>query len=245
MTRDQVRALIRALPEVEEGFNMGSEFFKVNGKVLTRILSDGSLQLNNIHADEREMLIEAEPETFHSTPHFNDAKAMMARIDALSPAALRSFMVRRWREIVPKSWLNRPDAPQTLPRRDRTPSEFLISSRRQGEGLNQPVRDGLFRRKGDTGLSGLEPGCGNVAGMRRDGGRRQIEPALLTERRIARDDGLSDPEPRHLVLDDFLGVRQGARQLGAQSHQQGAKVFRRLGDIGVVIGGHVGRFLLA
>lgn len=90
---------------------MGSLFFKVNGKVLTRILGEVDLQLGGIGADEREMLIAAEPAVFHSTPHFNDARMMLARIETISPEVLRSFMVRRWRELVPRARLNRDDAP--------------------------------------------------------------------------------------------------------------------------------------
>ncbi len=111
MTPEDARAVIRALPEIEEGFNMNSPFFKVNGKVLTRILGEADIQLGNISALERETLIEADPAVFHSTSHFNDARMMLARIEPLTPEVLRGFMVRRWRELVPKAWLKRPDAP--------------------------------------------------------------------------------------------------------------------------------------
>ena len=51
-------------------------------------------------------------------------------------------------------------------------SEILIPSRSKGEFLNEPVRDWLARREGDASLGRLEPGRGNVVGMRLDGGRR-------------------------------------------------------------------------
>jgi hypothetical protein len=35
---------------------------------------------------------------------------------------------------------------------------------------------------------------------------------------------LSDPEARHLVGNDFLGIRQRVRELSAQSNQQRAEV---------------------
>jgi hypothetical protein len=117
-------------------------------------------------------------------------------------------------------------------------SEILIPSRSQGEFLNEPVRDWLARREGDASLGSLEPGCGDVAGMRLDGGRRQIEAALLTERCITRDDRFSDPEPWHFIGDNFFGVRQRARKLSAQSNQQGSEVFRSLSYVGVVISKH-------
>ena len=109
------------------------------------------------------------------------------------------------------------------------PLRISIPSGSQGEFLDEPVGDWPARREGDAGLGRFEPGRGNVAGMRLDGGRRQIEAALLAERRIARDDGLSDPEPRHVVGDDFFGVSQRARKLGAQSNQQRTKAFRSPG----------------
>ena len=62
---------------------------------------------------------------------------------------------------------------------------------------------------------------------------------MLGERCIARDDGFSDPEPRHIVGDDFFGVRQRARKLSAQSNQQRAEFFRSRSYVGVVISKHV------
>lgn len=116
--------------------------------------------------------------------------------------------------------------------------EILIFSGSQGELPNEPLRDWLARQEGDAGLRKFEPGRGNVAGMRFDGGRSEIKTTLLAESCIARDDGLPDPEPRHVVGDDFFGVRQRARKLGAQSIQQGAEVLRSLSYIGIVISNH-------
>lgn len=61
---------------------------------------------------------------------------------------------------------------------------------------------------------------------------------MLTEGRITCDHGSSDPESRHLIGDDFFGVRQGERQLSAQSNQQRAEILRSLSYVGVVIGKH-------
>ncbi len=61
---------------------------------------------------------------------------------------------------------------------------------------------------------------------------------MLAERCITRDDGLSDPEPWHLIGDDFFGVRQRAGKLSAQSNQRRAEVFRSFSYIGVVISKH-------
>src|SRR5262245_4551873 len=110
--------------------------------------------------------------------------------------------------------------PKDYDRKARTGNpnlKLLIFLRSQSEFLDQRVRDRLAGRESDAGLGGFQPRRGNVAGMRLDGGRRQIKSALLAERGITRDDGFSDPEPWHLVGDDFFGVRQCARKLRAQS----------------------------
>src|SRR5262249_4581649 len=104
--------------------------------------------------------------------------------------------------------------------------------------FDERVRDWLAQRKGDARLGRLEPSRCNVVSTRLDGGRRQIETALLAERCITRDDGCSDPESRHFIGEDFLGVREPAAELSAQANQQGAELLRSLRDIGVVISRH-------
>ena len=74
MTPDEVRELILAFPGAEEGTSYGQPSYKVNGKFFTRLRSeDQSLVLLDVSHDEREMLMEAEPATFHITPHYGGA----------------------------------------------------------------------------------------------------------------------------------------------------------------------------
>jgi hypothetical protein len=75
----------------------------VNGKFLTRLRpEDDSLVLVDVPFDEREMLIEAEPATFHFTAHYKDHPAVLARLETLHPGSLRNFLERRWRGVAPK-----------------------------------------------------------------------------------------------------------------------------------------------
>jgi hypothetical protein len=104
MTWDQVRAIALSLPGVEEGTSYGAPGFKVKGKFLTRLRpEDDSLVLVDVGFDEREMLIEAEPGTFHTTPHYKDYPAVLARIASVDPGSLRNFLERRWRNIAPRT----------------------------------------------------------------------------------------------------------------------------------------------
>jgi hypothetical protein len=110
MSPDDLRAMALAFPGAEEGFNMGSAVFKVNGKVLARLLSDTDAMIVGVGFDEREMLLAAEPQTFHITPHWKDYPGMMARLATLDPAVLHGFLERRFRAVAKKAVVKAYDA---------------------------------------------------------------------------------------------------------------------------------------
>ncbi|WP_304167328.1 MmcQ/YjbR family DNA-binding protein [Phenylobacterium aquaticum] len=111
MTPDEMRQIVLSFPGAEEGMSYGAPAFKVAGKFFTRLRKDDqSVVLTGIHIDEREMLMEAEPETFHITAHYKDYPAVLARIDSLHPGSFRNFLDRRWREIAPKKLVKAFDA---------------------------------------------------------------------------------------------------------------------------------------
>ncbi len=56
------------------------------------------------HEGAKRALIEDDPDTFFTTPHFDGYPAILARLDRLTPEALE--------ELVVEAWLNR--APKTL-----------------------------------------------------------------------------------------------------------------------------------
>jgi hypothetical protein len=111
MTPDEMRAIVLSFPLAEEGTSYGQPAFKVNGKFFTRLRAeDASLVLMDIGFDEREMLMEAAPETFHITPHYKDYPSVLARIATLDPGSFRNFLDRRWRKIAPKKLVKERDA---------------------------------------------------------------------------------------------------------------------------------------
>jgi hypothetical protein len=104
MTADEVHAVIMAFPGAEEATSYGQPSYKVKGKLFTRLRrEDLSLVLQEVGFDEREMLIEAEPATFHFTDHYRNYPIVLARIETLDAGSLRSFLERRWRKIAPKA----------------------------------------------------------------------------------------------------------------------------------------------
>ncbi len=111
MTPEEMREIVMSFPGAEEAVSYGQPSFKVNGKFFTRLRrEDASLVLVGISMDEREMLMEAEPATFHITPHYKDYPSVLARIETLHPGSLRNFLERKWRQIAPKKAVKEWDA---------------------------------------------------------------------------------------------------------------------------------------
>ena len=95
------------------GVSYGRPSYKVNGKFFTRLRrEDDSMVLLEVPFDEREMLMEAEPETFHFTAHYKDYPSVLARIATLHPGSLKAFLDRRFRRIAPKKLLKEWEAAQ-------------------------------------------------------------------------------------------------------------------------------------
>ncbi len=106
MTEAEVRALALSFPQVEETIAYGKPAFKAFGKFLTRVRKeDNSIVLVGVDFDERDMLMEAEPAIFHTTPHYKDYPSVLARLDAVDPGTVKSFLERRWRACATKKAL--------------------------------------------------------------------------------------------------------------------------------------------
>ena len=60
--------------------------------------------------DEREMLIEAEPETFYVTDHYRGYPYVLIRLSRAHPGTVERFLKQRWRDMAPKTVLRAHDA---------------------------------------------------------------------------------------------------------------------------------------
>lgn len=111
MTFDDVCALASAWPGVERSTSYGTPALKVKGKLLTRLREDGeTLVVLGVGLDEREMLIEAEPEVFHITPHYRDWPTVLMHLAKADPRAVEALLLRRWRAVAPKRLVKEFDA---------------------------------------------------------------------------------------------------------------------------------------
>jgi hypothetical protein len=113
MTYEELKAIALALPETVEGSSYGKPSFLSFGKFLTRLRREDNSLVLHCTFDEREMLMEAEPQTFHLTPHYKDYPCVLARLETVDPGTVRSFLERRWRQIAPKKFLKAYDAGQS------------------------------------------------------------------------------------------------------------------------------------
>ncbi|MBX7249260.1 MAG: MmcQ/YjbR family DNA-binding protein [Caulobacteraceae bacterium] len=116
MTRDEVRELILALPETEEGLSWGYPSFKAGGKFLTRIRDeDDSVIVYVSSVDERDMLIEAAPDAYHLTDHYRAYPIVLARIGRIDRDWFAAHILRRWRRLASKQAVKAWDAAHPRP----------------------------------------------------------------------------------------------------------------------------------
>ena len=103
MTPAELNTLVLAFPETSVGTSYGHPSFKASGKFFTRIRpEDDSVVVYVASLDHRDMLIEAEPKTFHITDHYRGYPIVLARLATVDPTWLRKTLEARWRNIVPK-----------------------------------------------------------------------------------------------------------------------------------------------
>jgi hypothetical protein len=111
MSEAEFKKIALALPGTVEGCSYGKPSILVVKKFLTRLRAeDNSLVLTVGSLDERDMLLEADPATFHITDHYRDYPAVLARLDRIDAATLKSMLERRWRIIAPKKLIKELEA---------------------------------------------------------------------------------------------------------------------------------------
>lgn len=104
MTFDDVRELALAWPEVEDGTSYGTPALKVRKKMLVRLKEDGdSLVMPGVPADERDILVESEPNVYHFTDHYRDYPIVLIRLSKAKRAAVESLLLRQWRALASKA----------------------------------------------------------------------------------------------------------------------------------------------
>jgi hypothetical protein len=102
-TWEDVVAIGRRFPGVEEGSWYGTPGLKVGGKGFCRLRTDpDALVMRVSDMGEREALLQGAPEAFFTTPHYDGAPYVLIRLEAVDPEELAELVEEAWRIRAPK-----------------------------------------------------------------------------------------------------------------------------------------------
>lgn len=99
---DDLRRLFLALPGVEESTHHGTMSFVVRKRFLGRLRDEDTVFALRAEIDDRDLLIEMEPETFFITDHYRGYPYVLIRLAATDAARLAPLVERAWRALAPK-----------------------------------------------------------------------------------------------------------------------------------------------
>lgn len=97
---DFLRKVLLPLPEVVEKFCFDSPAFYVKDKLFTLVKEDGETLA--LYHENREPLMEADPETFFITKHYRNYKYVLINMNNIKPDLLEELLVEAWRRRAPK-----------------------------------------------------------------------------------------------------------------------------------------------
>jgi hypothetical protein len=103
ITAAQFKKVALSFPEAHEKSHYGSPSIMIAKKFFTRLRreDDGIVWIVG-SIDERDALLEMDPQTYFITDHYRNYPAVLVRISAIDTAMLRKMLERRWRAIAPK-----------------------------------------------------------------------------------------------------------------------------------------------
>ena len=111
VTEAQFKKIALGFPGALEKSSYGNPSIFIEKKFFTRLRSeDDSIVLIVGSIDEREMMIESDPKTFHITEHYRNHPSVLVRIARIDAKTLRGMLERRWRAIAPRKLIKASDA---------------------------------------------------------------------------------------------------------------------------------------
>ena len=106
-------ALSLDLPQVTLAQPWGNEALKAHGKMWCWWSPYVDAAVFRAGKQEREMLLEADPQTFTLHPHYAAHNLILAKAGHIDPDWARARLINDWRAAAPKRWLNDWDAANT------------------------------------------------------------------------------------------------------------------------------------
>lgn len=78
-----VERICRALPDAEETTSYRQPCFKVNGRPFVNVGRVEGAIVTRAPDEERDLLIQARPDAYFSTPHYDGWEAVLVRLDSV------------------------------------------------------------------------------------------------------------------------------------------------------------------
>jgi hypothetical protein len=111
VTAAQLKKIVLSFPEANEKPSYGKPAFFIAKKFFTRLRpEDNSLVVIVDGMDQRDMMLELDPKTYHITEHYKDYPSVLVRMERITPEEVRIMLERRWRKIAPKKLLREMEA---------------------------------------------------------------------------------------------------------------------------------------
>lgn len=106
-TYEKLRALALSLdlPEVADAVSWGQPTMKAHGKLWFFWNPTHDAPVFKVRFEERDHLIEMDPETYFTTDHHRNWELVLVRPERLDPEWARANLLRVWREHAPKRLL--------------------------------------------------------------------------------------------------------------------------------------------
>jgi hypothetical protein len=106
VTKAQYKKVALSFPGGNEKQSYGKPSFFIDTKFFTRWRDEeDSIVLIVDSIDERDMLLEADPQTFFIMEHYRNYPSVLAYASKIDAKTLRGMLERRWRKIAPKKLL--------------------------------------------------------------------------------------------------------------------------------------------
>lgn len=109
VTKAQTKQIALSLPGAHEKPSYGKPAFFIEKKFFTRLREDGSIVMRVGSIEQRDMMLELDPETYFITDHYRDWAGVLVRLSAITPGELKTMLERRWREIAPRKLVREAD----------------------------------------------------------------------------------------------------------------------------------------
>lgn len=108
-------ALALGLRGVAEAVSWGQPCLKAHGKLWFFWSPTENAPVFKVPYEERDFLVETDPETFFFTDHYRNHPLVLARPDRIDKAWIEANLRRVWRELAPKRVLKKWNEASTAP----------------------------------------------------------------------------------------------------------------------------------